>query len=192
MKLLDVFLIGLALSMDAFAITIANCTTYKSSLNKKKEWSMPIFFSIFQGVMPLLGFFIGSLVAGYIDKIAGYITAGIFFLLSLKIVIDNLKEIFSKGKDKKEKSAQELTYKMLFLQAIATSIDALVVGITFIELTFSVYFAVLIVASVTFIMITIALFFGKYLGKLFGKYAEWLGAIILLALAIKSLVETLI
>ena len=72
---------------------------------------------------------------------------------------------------------------------MATSIDALAVGVTLINLTFSVYLAVLVIATVTFILVSIALIFGKTLGKLFGKYAEWVGAIILLALSIKSLIE---
>ena len=84
------------------------------------------------------------------------------------------------------------TIVLVLIQAVATSIDALSVGVTFIDLNFSVYLAVLIIAVITFSLVVLALFFGKYLGKLFGKYAEWVGAIILLAIAIKTLIEAII
>ncbi len=189
MNIFDVLLTGLALAMDAFAITIANCTTYKQTLGRKKEFAMPVLFAFFQGLMPLLGFFAGSLFANYLDKIAGYLTAGIFLVLAIKIVYDNLKKEPSEDATKKPTN---LTYSMLLLQAIATSIDAFAVGITFINLTFSVYLAVGLIAIVTFVLICVALLFGKYLGKMFGKYAEWAGAVILFALAIKCLVEAII
>ena len=81
---------------------------------------------------------------------------------------------------------------VLFLQGVATSIDALVVGITLINLTFSIFIAVLVIALLTFIVVGIALLLGQKLGCAFGKYADYVGAIILLSLAIKSLIQALI
>ena len=78
------------------------------------------------------------------------------------------------------------------MQGIATSIDALAIGVTMIDLTFSIFIAILVIALTTFILVSIALLFGKKLGKLFGSYAEWVGAGILFILAIKSLIEALI
>ena len=72
--------------MDAFAITIANCATYKDTLNRKKEWAMPVAFAIFQILMPIIGYYIGSLFADYISSAAKYVTAAIFFALATKIV----------------------------------------------------------------------------------------------------------
>ena len=92
MSVWEVVLIGVALSMDAFAITIANCATYKDTLNRKKEWAMPVAFAIFQILMPIIGYYIGSLFAEYISSAAKYVTAAIFFVLAAKIVIDNVKE----------------------------------------------------------------------------------------------------
>jgi putative Mn2+ efflux pump MntP len=196
MNFFEIILIGLALSMDACALTIANCTTYSDSLNKKNEWSMPIAFAVFQGVMPLIGFFIGSAFSGFIGTIADYLTAAIFFFLSGKIVFDIIKE------KKEEKycpvnsgdkcTTAKFTFSALILQAVATSIDALAVGVTLINLSFSVYLAVLAIAAVTFVLVAAALIFGKSLGKLFGTYAEWFGAAIIFILAIKSLVQAII
>ena len=191
MSLFEVILIGVVLSIDACAITIANCTTYKCSLTKAREWSMPISFALFQGIMPLIGFFLGSLVANYIRPITKFITAGIFLFLSVKIIIDVLKER-NEVCEVDKKSNRSFTLGIVTLQAVATSIDALAVGVTLIDLTFSIFLAVGIIAIATFILVSIALVFGKSLGNLFGCYAEWVGAVILLALAVKSIIEALI
>ena len=188
MQLYEVILVGIALSIDACAVTIANCTTYKCSLTKAKEWSMPVAFAIFQGLMPLIGYFIGSLFASYIASATKFITAGIFLFLAVKIIIDIGKEN-CKTEEKDTSKKSNFTIGLVVLQAIATSIDALAVGVTMINITFSIALAVTIIAGVTFLFVSLALMFGKTLGKLFGKYAEWVGALILLALSIKSLIE---
>lgn len=195
MQILDVVMIAVALSMDACAITIANCATYKCALNKKNMWSMPIAFAFFQGAMPLIGFLIGSIFSGLIGQIADFLTAGIFFFLTGKIVYDLIKE----RREEKIVSPKDncpiisvFPYSVLIIQAFATSIDALAVGVTFISLTFSIIVAVLIIVAVTFALVTIALFLGKTLGKAFGNYAEWVGAMILFILAFKTLIQALI
>lgn len=192
MDILDIILIGVALAMDACALTISNCTVYKCDLNGKKEWSMPIAFAIFQGIMPLIGFLIGSIFAEFIGKIAGFLTAGIFFFLSGKIIVDNLKGDHDAVCPVDTSKINKFTFTILLVQGLATSIDALAVGITFISLPFSVFIAVGVISLVTALLVSLALIFGKTLGKLFGSYAEWIGAGILLVLAIKSLVSAII
>ena len=196
MNLYDVMLIAVALSMDAGAITISNCSVYKNSLNAKKQWAMPIFFAVFQGIMPLIGFFLGSLLTFIQGDFASYLSSAIFFILSAKIFIDIIKD----AKEEKEGTletdnppkTQNLTFLVLLLQGIATSIDALVIGITFIELTIHIAIAVLVIAVITFIIVGLCVVFGKKLGHVFGKYADFVGAFILLGLAIKSLVQIFI
>jgi putative Mn2+ efflux pump MntP len=78
------------------------------------------------------------------------------------------------------------------LQAVSTSIDALVVGITFIDLTFSLWLAIAIIVLTTFVIVSLALALGKKLGCMFGKYADYVGATILLILSIKSFVQAII
>ena len=200
MNLYDVILIAVALSMDAGAITISNCSVYKSSLSAKKQWAMPIFFAIFQAVMPLIGFMLGSLATFIRGDFAGYLSSAIFFILSGKIFIDIIKDAkektmtISEAKEEKQKEqkVQNLTFLVLILQGIATSIDALVIGITFVELTFSIWLAILVIAVITFIIVGLCVLFGKKLGHVFGKYADFVGATILLILAIKSLVQIFI
>ncbi len=191
MNIFDIILIGVALSIDACALTIANCTTYKEQLNPKKEWSMPVLFAVFQGIMPLVGYLIGSLFKNYLSSVMKFVTAGIFLFLAVKIIIDILKE----GNCEKPDQSCKVKYfavSLVLIQAVATSIDALAVGVTFIDLNFSVFLAVAVIAGVTFALVSLALFFGKTLGKLFGSYAEWVGVAILLILATKSLIEAFV
>jgi len=194
MNILDIFLIGVALSMDAFALTIANSTTYKNSLNRKKEWAMPVTFALFQGVMPLIGYYIGSLFFGYVEGYIGYITAGIFFILTGKIVFDIIKDAKAEksGGNEQDKKVHKFTVWILLIQAVATSIDALAVGVTIVSSTISIFIAIGIIAGVTFLLVTVALLIGKYLGVVLGKYATYVGAILLFALAVKNLVQAII
>ena len=194
MNILDIILIGVALSMDAFALTIANSTTYKESLNRKKEWAMPITFAIFQGVMPLIGYFIGSLFFSYVENYIGYITAVIFFILAGKIIFDIIKDAKEEknGTNEEDKKVHKFTVWILLIQAVATSIDALAVGVTLVSSTISIYIAIAIIAGVTFALVSVALLIGKYLGSLLGKYATYVGAILLFALAVKNLIQAII
>ncbi len=191
MKILDVILIGIALSMDAVALTISNCSTYKESLTKKKEWSMPIAFALFQGIMPLLGYLIGSTFSKSISSYADFVSCGVFFLLGAKILVDLLKEKYKKNQTEIKHKAG-FSYLLLLVQAIATSIDAFIIGITLATSTFSIFISITIISAVTFLLVTLALLLGKYLGNILGKSAEWVGMGILFALSIKNLVTALV
>ncbi len=194
MELYEIILIAIALSMDACALTIANCSTYKNSFTRKKEWAMPITFAVFQGIMPLIGFCIGSLFSGVISIITDFLTAIIFFALSAKIIFDIVKDMKEEKVISSTNSCNKtinFTFLILIIQALATSIDALAIGVTLVNLTFSIFIAVGVIAVVTFVLVSLSLAFGKSLGKWFGRYAEWFGAGILLLLAIKSLIEAL-
>lgn len=199
MNYYDILLIAVALSMDASAITISNCSVYKCTLTKKKEWAMPVAFAFFQGLMPLIGMLVATLLSSAIQSIAGYLSSAIFFVLSAKIFIDIFngeKECvctFQQAKENQEKQKMAiLTFPILILQAVSTSIDALAVGITFIELTFALWIAIAIIVITTFIIVSLALLLGKKLGCVFGKYADYVGATILLILAIKSLIQAIV
>ncbi len=182
----DIIFIGVALSMDACAITIANCTTQGEKLSKSNAWLMPSLFAIFQGIMPLLGYFIGALFYEYIGAYGKYLTAGIFFILGIKILLDIIKE--TKEKDEcGESSVPSLSAGLIAIQALATSIDALVVGVTLNEYSLPFYVSAIIIAGVTFILVTIAMFLGQSLGKLLGKYSNYVALAIMLFLAIKNL-----
>ena len=189
MDILDIIFIGVALSMDACAITIANCVEQGSCLTKKQTWAMPTFFALFQGLMPLIGYLIGHLFYEYIGAYGKYLTSLIFFVLGIKMIIDVIKE----KKCEKEKVCdieckKKLTLGVIAIQAVATSLDALIVGITLNEYSLPYYVSVILIAVVTFVLVLLALFLGKSLGKILGKYSNYVAIVIILALAIKSLI----
>ena len=193
MSIFDVALVGIALAIDACAVTISNCATYKCSMTKKQEWYMPIAFALFQGLMPLIGYLIGSAFSSIIGSFTGYLTSAIFFILALKIIIDILKGNSDAEKEcSLEEKPKPFTLWLVIVQAVATSIDALAVGVGFIDLACDLWLAIAVIVGITFVLVVLALFFGKTIGRFFGKYAEWFGAGILLVLAIKSLLEAIL
>ncbi len=188
MNLLTVASIGVGLSMDACALTIANCTTFKNRLNKTQQWSMPVLFAVFQGLMPLLGYFIGTIFASYLISVKDFLIAGVFYALSIKIVADIIKE----KRNCKDDSCEivKFNYGLLLVQALATSIDALLIGVTMsLGLQTSIFVAVGLIAVITFALVTLALFIGKMFGKILGDYAQWAGAVILFVLATVNLIS---
>ena len=189
MSVFEIILIGVALAMDAFAVTISNCTVYKNSLTAPKKWSMPLTFALFQFLMPVIGYFIGGTFASYVSGFAGFITAGVFFLLAVKVLVDIIVE--KKTPEKQGRST--LSYGAIILQGVATSIDALFIGVTFAaELSFSVFLASAIIWATTFAIVSLALLIGKGVGKILKDLSSVFGVLILLALAIINLVKALI
>lgn len=195
MEIIQIILIGITLAIDAFAVTVANCTTYKHCLSKQKEWAMPITFAIFQFLMPVIGFFLGSLFIDYLGKFSGFLSAGIFLVLSLKIIIEKVKEIIENNKIVEVVACNKnklFTLPVLFLQGVATSIDALAIGVTFaVNLSINIFVASTIIGVITFVLVSLALLIGKLLGNAIGKYADFVGAGILFILFIKCLIEAI-
>ncbi len=188
MDVLYIIFIGVALSMDACALTIANCVEQRCSLTKKQAWSMPILFALFQGIMPLIGYLIGSLLYEYIGSYGKYLTATIFFALGIKMIIDVIKEKKQGDKERIDnEETKKLTLAVILVQAVATSLDALVVGITLNEYALPPFVSVLLIAVVTFALVALSLFLGKSLGKALGKYSNYVAIVIILLLAIKNL-----
>ena len=191
MGVLEIIAIGVALSMDACAITVANCTAYQKDLTLKKQWSMPTAFAIFQGIMPLIGFYLGTFFAEYLSSIGGFITAGIFYVLAGKIIFDIIKDSKEKDTDNQPKKNQ-LTYSMIIIQAVATSIDALAIGITLALLPkINIFVAVTFIGVITFILSAIGIKIGNKFGGKYKSKAEFLGGAILIILGIKILLEHL-
>ena len=145
--------------------------------------------------MPIIGFYLGSLFAGFLAPASGYITAGVFLLLSGKILFDIVyerkKEKYSDGETPKK--PENFSFVLLLIQAVATSIDALLIGFTFACSGLAdPFIPCIIIGATTFIIVSVALFIGKSLGKLLGKYAIVFGACILFALFVYNLVKAVL
>lgn len=183
MSFIAIIFTAFALSMDAFAVSITKGMTIKS-LKKSTALKMALAFGVFQGGMPLLGWVLGISFEGYIKSIdhwVAFILLGFIGLNMIKGFFDDKKE---KNDTELEFSAtvdeEELSNKEIIMLAIATSIDALAVGISFAFLNVNIVSASLVICIITFIVCTIGVFLGNKVGDIFNGYAELIGGIILI------------
>lgn len=183
MNLLEVILIGISLAMDAFSVSICKGLSMKK-INKYKALIIGLYFGIFQGIMPIIGYYLGN---SFYDLITNY-DHWIAFALLLFIGLNMIKESFSKD----NKSSNDKTdFKTMFPLAIATSIDALAVGITFSIQKTNIFLESIIICIITFILSIIGVILGKKVGNKFGKKASILGGLVLIIIGIKILFEHL-
>ena len=184
MGLLEIVLIALGLSMDAFAVSI----TLGLSVKKPgiKEFVIPgIFFGLFQALMPLTGFFAGINFADRIQNFDHWIAFVLLGIIGGKMI----KESFSKNKEETDENTFQFI-KMLVL-AVATSIDALAVGITFAFFQINIINAVIIIGLTTLFLSMVGVKIGNIFGIKFKSKAEFLGGAVLILLGIKILIEHL-
>lgn len=178
----DIFLIGIGLSMDAAAVSMTNSMVY--SCQKKKLWSMPLFFGGFQLLLTLAGYYTGHLFADFVEKFSGIIAFAILGYIGGKMIYDGIK---CEG----ECTCGKLTYKILTVQAFATAIDAFAVGVGFgvgeSSLLISIFSAVCLIGITTFFCTVIAMFLGRKFGDALGPKAEVFGGIILVLIGLKAL-----
>ncbi len=182
---LNSFLLGIGLAMDACAISMANGMK-EPKMKITKISLIAIMFGFFQGAMPLIGYFIGHAILTYIEKYIPWIALVLLAILGSKMIYEGIK-------NKEEEKLNELTIITLFVQSIATSIDALSVGFTFADYSIKeALLSSLIIALVTFIICFASVFIGKKFGDKLGKKAIILGGIILIAIGIEIFVTNLI
>lgn len=187
MGILELFLIGVGLSMDAFAVAICQGLCMPK-LNLKNGAVIALFFGGFQALMPLLGWFLGSQFASYIQSIDHWVA---FVLLGL--IGGNMAREALEPEDEEVacSMSDRLDYKQLLLMAIATSIDALAVGVTFAFLNVSIVPAISIIGCTTFVLSLVGVAVGNYFGAKYKARAELTGGIILILLGAKILLEHL-
>lgn len=181
MKVIEIILIGLALGMDAFAIAVCKGLSMKK-MNWKKAVIIGIYFGGFQAVMPVIGYLLGRRFESIVVSIDHWIA---FILLSF-IGIKMIREAFKK---EDEKSNESVDFKTMISLAIATSIDALAVGITFSFLHVDMISAAGIVGIIAFLLSMIGVKIGNIFGHKYKKRAEIFGGVILILIGIKVLLE---
>ena len=184
MGLLDIFLIAIGLSMDAFSVAVCKGLAMPK-VNIKHMLIIALFFGGFQGLMPLIGWFAGVQFEEYITKYDHWIA---FILLAI-IGGNMIKESFSKDAECEEET--HLRIKELFIMAIATSIDALAVGVTFAFLKVDILQAVILIGATTFILSCGGVYVGNFFGAKYKSKAEFAGGVILCLLGTKILLEHL-
>ena len=183
MSLLELFLIAVGVSMDAFAVAICKGLSLKKA-NIKNAGIVGLYFGIFQATMPLIGYLLGVQFQDRIKSIDHWIA----FLLLGMIGLHMIKE---SGDKTCESTDHGLDFQSMFLLAIATSIDALAIGITFAFLQVNIVSAVSFIGIVTFTFSFIGVKIGNILGIKFKSKAEFIGGLILIGMGIKILLEHL-
>ena len=180
MSLFEIVLIGAALSMDAFAVTISNTMSVKD-LNRGMILSMPVSFGLFQGAMPILGYYLGYMFREVLEKYQGIVAFIILGLIGAKMISDAVR---GRG----EEAAGTLNIGSVLLQAVATSIDAFAVGVGFAGTGVNIFVAASVIAVTTFVLVCLAVPAGRKLGEILGKRAKMIGGTILILIGIKSLI----
>lgn len=189
MSIIEIILLSFGLAMDAFAVSICKGLTLK-----KMDWKKLLiaggYFGVFQAIMPLIGYFLIKLFKQN-EAISNFITKydhWIAFILLIIIGINMIIESFAK-----EEVDGNFGFKTMFVLAIATSIDALSVGITFatMELAINIYWTVLIIGGITFILSALGVFIGNVFGLKFKQPAEIVGGVVLILIGLKILLNGL-
>lgn len=182
MSLFSVFLIGIGLSMDAFAVSVA-----KGMVVRKQVWKCALllgfWFGLFQAAMPLLGYLVGIRFASLISSVDHWIAFGLLLFIGGNMIKESLSE--------EETTDASLTLKSILVLALATSIDALAVGVSFAFLQVNILQAIMIIGVTTFVLSFTAVWIGNKLGGMFQKYAGILGGCILILIGCKILIEHL-
>lgn len=183
MGTIEIILIGVGLAMDAFAVAVCKGLSIRN-ITIKKELIVGTYFGLFQGLMPLIGFLLGTTFQDIIIKIDHWV---VFILLSI-IGINMIKDSLSK---ESESINDKVDFKTMLPLAIATSIDALAVGITFAFLKVNIIIASSVIAITTLLLSIIGVKIGNTFGNKYEKKAEFIGGVILILIGLKILLEHL-
>ena len=193
MGLLEILMLGVALATDAFSVTISNTFAFDDH-RFSRLMRMPLFFGLFQFVMPLAGYFVGGIAAELIEKYAGIVSLVILGFIGSNMLYSGYKALKEDASEEDEEEAQQaaqqgattLSYGKLVFQAVATAIDAFAVGVSFRAHSVDILVASTLFGVITAILCTIALFIGKKLGSLLGDRAEMVGGVVLILIGLKA------
>ena len=186
MHLLELFILAVGLSMDAFAVAVTKGLAMKK-MSFKNAIIIGLYFGLFQAGMPLIGYFLGT---QFEDKITSF-DHWIAFILLAFLGIKMIKEALSKDEDEENEEGASLDFKTMSILAIATSIDALAVGITFGFLQVDIVPAVSFIGIVTFALSVVGVKIGNVFGTKYKSKAELAGGIILIGIGLKILLSHL-
>ena len=182
----ELFLLAVGLSMDAFAVSVCKGLSVKKA-GPKESAICGGWFGGFQGLMPLIGFFLGTLFAGAIEAFDHWVAFGLLAIIGINM----LKEAFEKECECCDKNA-DFSVKTMFVMAVATSIDALAVGISLAMAgNVNIVVAVVLIGVTTFLLSGLGVKIGNIFGNRFEKKAQVAGGVILILLGIKILLEHL-
>lgn len=186
MSIFELLLLGVGLSMDAFAVSICKGLAMEK-VTLRKAGLVGLWFGGFQALMPLLGFFLGRQFADAIASFDHWVAFGLLGLIGINMIREALS-----ADDEEEDATDDLSFKTMFLLAVATSIDALAVGVSLsLAGGVNIWLAIAIIGCTTFLLSAIGVKMGGVFGARFEKKAELVGGVILICLGLKILLEHL-
>ncbi|MEE9594550.1 MAG: manganese efflux pump MntP family protein [Candidatus Hydrothermarchaeales archaeon] len=182
MELFTLLFIAVGLAMDAFAVSITSGLAIKK-LHIKHAFVIALSFGIFQAIMPLVGWLAGLSLRDFISGVDHWIAFGLLTVIGAKMIYESVKL------SEDEKVTNPLNIYVLLVLSIATSIDALAVGVTFAFLKIFIATPAIIIGLVTFFLSFLGVYIGNKMGHFFENKIELLGGLILIAIGIKILIE---
>ena len=184
MNIISIIFIAFGLAMDAFAVSITSGLTIKS-LKINNTLKIAAFFGLFQAIMPIIGWLAGLSFREIISDVDHWIAFGLLFLIGCKMIYESSKMEVNNNK------INPLNVYVLLILSIATSIDALAIGLTLSFLNVSIILPSIIIGAITFLLSVIGVYFGNKFGHYFVRKIEMVGGFILIGIGIKILSEHL-
>lgn len=182
MDILSVIFLAMGLAMDTFSISITMGLTMKLSV--KQALIIALFFGGFQAFMPVLGWVAGAQLQDLVSTFAPWIAFFLLVTVGLKMIYEALFP--------DEKVSKTFSYTELLILAVATSIDAFAVGITFAFLNTAIFLPIILIGLITFILSFMGVYIGKKVGHLFENKVEVMGGVILIVIGIKILLDNIL
>lgn len=186
MGITELILLSLGLAMDAFSVSVCKGLSMKR-IDYRGAFLTALFFGVFQGGMPLIGFFLGSRFEEFISRYSHWVAFILLGFIGGKMIAEAVR-----GGEEQAESEYRLNIGELFVLAIATSIDALAVGVVFAAQRTPVISSVTVIAAITFVMSLAGVGIGNRFGSRFEKKAELAGGIVLVLIGVKLLVDGLV
>lgn len=179
--LAESIVLGIALAMDAIAVTLSN-SLCEPDMPLSKKLGMPVAFALFQMAMPALGYMGGTLIAGYIERYAGIVSLAILAFVGGKMVVEAVREL----REPEACPSARLTWATIGMEAVATAIDAFVVGVSFAAEGKDVILYCGMIGLTTLLCCLLVLALGRKLGERFGARAEIVGGVALILIGLKA------
>ena len=183
MQALEIIILGIGLSMDAFAVAVCKGLS-SQKFSAKSALIVAAWFGIFQAVMPLIGYLIVGLVAEYVEAVDHWIAFVLLSFVGAKMIFEAIR-----GDEKQDAS---VSFAVMLPLAVGTSIDAMAAGVTLAFSNTNIYIAIAVIGAITFVLSAVGVRIGNLFGNRFKRKAEIFGGIVLILLGIKILVEHLL
>lgn len=177
-------ILGLGLAMDAFAVTVSDAVAWPHE-TRARLFLLPVFFGLFQGLLPVLGYVLGNVAGDFVEDFSGIIALVVLAVIGGNMVREGIRDLRRPGEHAMVKEGR-LSIGVILVQAVATAIDAFAVGVSLRAMHADLLIAVSVIGVVTFLACCVAVPLGRKVGEALGVRAQILGGCILIAIGIRA------